>query len=161
MRNKDEFDSYQRGPTSNPKPEAEQVADEEIAREQFDIYQRGLKSIGPKQMSELRETRPLIEPLPKETDLPEMTEKRLQTPRRPYSTGYVYHGAVDARFGHRPPDANTMAAHEILRGLYKDFARTINEILPDGRCKVLALTELESASMWSHKAVAESTPPVV
>lgn len=44
--------------------------------------------------------------------------------------------------------------HEDLRLRFKEFAWTINQLVPEGRLKSLMLTDLESASMWAHKAVA-------
>lgn len=52
----------------------------------------------------------------------------------------------------------TLPRHSQLRRAYKAFAKELNEVLPDGRAKSVAFTELENASMWSHKAVAEKAP---
>lgn len=45
-------------------------------------------------------------------------------------------------------------AHVNLRTYLKLVAAQLDGDLPDGRNKSLALTALEEASMWSHKALA-------
>lgn len=45
--------------------------------------------------------------------------------------------------------------HLALEILYIDMARALDAALPVGRAKSLALTELESSSMWAHKAIEE------
>lgn len=62
------------------------------------------------------------------------------------------------RFGnHRAaiegPNPNELQ-HTILRGEFTEWAEWLDQELPEGRNKSLALTALEEASMWSHKAVA-------
>lgn len=54
----------------------------------------------------------------------------------------------------------TLPKHRDLRILFREFAEKVDAILPDGRAKSVAFTELESASMWSHKAVAELAPAI-
>lgn len=44
--------------------------------------------------------------------------------------------------------------HARLREQFVAFANGLDAVLPEGRNKSLALTALEEASMWSHKAVA-------
>lgn len=69
---------------------------------------------------------------------------------------------INSRFGfHKAtiegPEA-TQPKHVDLRIKCKEFAQYLDDILPDGRYKSLALTELENAAMWSHKAIAETAP---
>lgn len=45
-------------------------------------------------------------------------------------------------------------AHADLRKQFKEFVEDIDTHFPDGRNKSLALTALEEASMWLHKALA-------
>jgi hypothetical protein len=54
----------------------------------------------------------------------------------------------------------TAPKHARLRGSFIEFAEMLNNVLPDGRAKSVALTELETASMWAHKAIAELAPLV-
>lgn len=54
----------------------------------------------------------------------------------------------------------TTPKHVDLRMTFKDMASYLNEILPDGRYKTLALDDLERVSMWCHKSVAETAPVI-
>lgn len=54
----------------------------------------------------------------------------------------------------------TLPKHRDVRVLFREFAEKIDGILPDGRAKSVAFTELENASMWSHKAIAELAPAI-
>jgi hypothetical protein len=54
----------------------------------------------------------------------------------------------------------TLPKHRDLRILFREFAEKVDAILPDGRAKSVAFTELENASMWAHKAVAELAPAI-
>lgn len=54
----------------------------------------------------------------------------------------------------------TLPKHRDTRLKFREFAEWLDEVLPDGRAKSVALTELENASMWSHKAIAEIAPAV-
>jgi hypothetical protein len=69
---------------------------------------------------------------------------------------------IEHRFGfHKAtvegPEA-TLPTHRDLRLMYRDFAEYLDVVLPEGRAKSIVFTELETASMWSHKAVAEKAP---
>ena len=52
----------------------------------------------------------------------------------------------------------TKPAHSHLRRAFKAYAMELDDTLPDGREKDLALEALELSSMWSHKAVAKKAP---
>ncbi|QPX71451.1 hypothetical protein SscP1EGY_54 [Streptomyces phage SscP1EGY] len=69
---------------------------------------------------------------------------------------------IENRFGfHKATiegDDATKPKHADIRAAFKDFAEYLDDVLPDGRYKSLAFTELEVASMWSHKSVAETAP---
>jgi hypothetical protein len=54
----------------------------------------------------------------------------------------------------------TIPQHRDLRIEFQRLAKILDEILPDGRAKAVALTELETTSMWAHKAVAEQAPVI-
>lgn len=47
--------------------------------------------------------------------------------------------------------------HADVRDFYSKFAEYLDTKLPDGRNKSLAMTALEEASMWSHKAIANDS----
>lgn len=55
----------------------------------------------------------------------------------------------------------TAPRHSDLRIEFLRFADLLDTILPPGRAKAVALTELESASMWAHKAIAQLAPVVL
>ena len=71
---------------------------------------------------------------------------------------------IENRFGfHKATiegDNATLPRHTEVRLLFRQFAERLDEILEDGRAKSVAFTELENASMWSHKAIAEDAPLV-
>lgn len=69
---------------------------------------------------------------------------------------------IENRFGFHKgtiegPNA-TVPRHASLRVKFREFAEMLDEALPDGRAKSMAFTELENASMWCHKSIAEQTP---
>lgn len=69
---------------------------------------------------------------------------------------------IEHRFGfHKAtiegPNA-TLPRHQTLRLLFRELGERLDDLLPGGRAKSVAFTELESASMWAHKAVAEQAP---
>lgn len=55
-------------------------------------------------------------------------------------------------------DAETLEKLSDLRFTFREFAEYLDEVLPNGRAKSAAFTELENASMWSQKAIAEEAP---
>ena len=69
---------------------------------------------------------------------------------------------IERRFGYHKPTtqgtAGTAPLHADLRRRFIDFAGMLNDVLPDGRAKSVAFTELESAAMWAHKAIASLDP---
>jgi hypothetical protein len=69
---------------------------------------------------------------------------------------------IENRFGfHKATvegDNATLPKHRDIRVAFRDFAEYLDDVLPDGRAKAVAFTELENASMWSHKSVAETAP---
>lgn len=71
---------------------------------------------------------------------------------------------IDHRFGFHKATIEgenaTLPKHRDVRLKFKEFAEFLDEVLPDSRAKAVAFTELENASMWSHKAIAETAPLV-
>lgn len=69
---------------------------------------------------------------------------------------------IEHRFGFHKATVEgenaTLPTHRDTRLLFREFAERLDEILPPGRAKSVAFTELENASMWSHKAIAELAP---
>lgn len=66
-----------------------------------------------------------------------------------------------SRFGWHKGVASTNQAHAVTRQKFIEFAQFLDETMPTGRAKSVAFTELETASMWCHKAIAELAPPVI
>jgi hypothetical protein len=71
---------------------------------------------------------------------------------------------IEHRFGfHKATiegDNATLPKHRDTRLKFRAFAEFLDSVLPEGRAKSVAFTELENASMWSHKALAETAPVV-
>lgn len=72
--------------------------------------------------------------------------------------------ALEKRYGNHAAKIESPAdpqKHNLLRSQMMDIAWYLNQTLPDGRYKSLALTELENASMWAHKSIAiDATPEI-
>lgn len=56
------------------------------------------------------------------------------------------------RFGSQPSEA-AETKHELVEGKFFELAEFLNDTLPDGRAKSLAMTDLESSAMWAAKAM--------
>lgn len=54
----------------------------------------------------------------------------------------------------------TLPKHRDTRLAFREFAAFLDKNLPEGRAKAVAFTELENASMWAHKAIAETAPVI-
>lgn len=71
---------------------------------------------------------------------------------------------IEHRFGfHKATiegDNATLPVHRDVRLLFREFAERLDALLVPGRAKSVAFTHLEDASMWSHKAIAETAPVV-
>lgn len=71
---------------------------------------------------------------------------------------------IKSRFGFRKAtdegENATLPLHVDLRLTFREFAEYLDGVLPNGRAKEVAFTELENASMWSHKAIAGGAPLV-
>ena len=71
---------------------------------------------------------------------------------------------IEHRFGFHKATVEgvnaTLPKHRVSRLRVREFAAFLDEVLPEGRAKAVAFTELENASMWAHKAIAETAPVV-
>jgi len=61
---------------------------------------------------------------------------------------------LNRRFDHHPPTGLKVGAHEAMRRACKELAQIIDEELPEGREKSLAMTNLEQTAFWSNAAIA-------
>lgn len=69
---------------------------------------------------------------------------------------------IQSRFGFHKATIEgveaTVPKHSDIRYQFMAFAKMLDETLPEGRYKALMWTELENASMWAHKSIAETAP---
>lgn len=65
---------------------------------------------------------------------------------------------IVARFDAVPGTWDERKASEAMRGAFQNLAAAINDDIVDSRAKAEALTLLESASMWTQKAIFEELP---
>lgn len=64
---------------------------------------------------------------------------------------------LEHRFEYHPPrDGERVAAHEAVRAICGAAAASLDEVLPEGREKALAFTNLEQAMMWGNAAIARA-----
>lgn len=64
---------------------------------------------------------------------------------------------ITRRFAHHPPRTpEHVEQHEAVRRLLTDAGHALNEMLPDGREKSLALTKLEETGFHAHSALARA-----
>lgn len=72
---------------------------------------------------------------------------------------------IEHRFGFHKATVDganaTLPMHREVRLAFREFAEELDRVLPPGRAKSVAFTELENASMWAHKAIAETAPVIV
>lgn len=71
---------------------------------------------------------------------------------------------IEHRFGFHKATTEglnaTLPRHRDTRLKFREFAEWLDQVLPPGRAKSVAFIELENASMWSHKAIAEQAPAI-
>jgi hypothetical protein len=61
---------------------------------------------------------------------------------------------IRRRFTWQPPRPEDKTKFEVVSGGFLDLAHTLDEFLPEGREKALALTALQDARMWANAAIA-------
>lgn len=62
---------------------------------------------------------------------------------------------IDNRFNFHPADTDIKRlAHEAVRGHCRWLAHWLNEALPEGREKALAITKLEEVMFWANASLA-------
>lgn len=61
---------------------------------------------------------------------------------------------LDRRFNYHRPDAAAQAAHQQVRQGARYLAELLDTVLPEGREKSLAFTNLEQAMFWGNAAIA-------
>ncbi len=63
---------------------------------------------------------------------------------------------IDNRFTYHAPDAVRAEKHEFVRRDIGTLANRLNDSLPEGREKSLAITHLEEVMFWANAAIARS-----
>lgn len=64
-------------------------------------------------------------------------------------------GDICTRFSYHPAnDQETKDKHSAVRNLCFDLAEELNALLPEGREKSLAITNLEQVMFWANAAIA-------
>lgn len=56
-------------------------------------------------------------------------------------------------FPNRKPDEAQGETLDVITEAFKSIALNLDGLLSEGRCKALAFTKLEEASMWAKKSV--------
>lgn len=65
---------------------------------------------------------------------------------------------IQNRFFYHPPTESKKLDHEHVRRMSTDMALELNDLLPEGREKSLAITHLEEVMFWSNAAIARHHP---
>ena len=60
------------------------------------------------------------------------------------------------RFTYHAPKEGQPEIYELIRKIAFAYAVNINELVPDGREKALALTKLEEVVFWSNAGIARN-----
>lgn len=64
---------------------------------------------------------------------------------------------IDNRTKWHPPTSDEVARlHGLIRGKLNKAIKDVNELVPEGREKVLAITKLEEAMMWANAGIARN-----
>jgi hypothetical protein len=70
----------------------------------------------------------------------------------------VDHAELERRFMHHRATDATRRQHEQIRARCMTLADYLNNLLPDGNEKDLAIMHLEEVKMWANAAVAQLIP---
>ncbi len=68
---------------------------------------------------------------------------------------------IDQRFNYHLSGEDRVVTLDYVRGQCAHIAHCLDEVLPPGREKSLALTKLEEALMWSNASIAKTAPQPV
>lgn len=63
---------------------------------------------------------------------------------------------LEHRFTYHPPKEGQPDQYAMIRAIALSYATVINEMVPDGREKALALTNLEQAVFWANAGIARA-----
>ena len=63
---------------------------------------------------------------------------------------------LDNIYTYHAPKEGQQVRYQALRAKTKELAELINELCPDSREKLVAFTNLETATMWANAAIARN-----
>lgn len=63
---------------------------------------------------------------------------------------------LENRFTYHSSTAEQTQKYELIRSIAHSYSTVLNEMVPDGREKALALTKLEELVFWANAAVARN-----
>ena len=63
---------------------------------------------------------------------------------------------IENRFTYHPSKAGQPVMYEAIRYEAKSLAYTINDLCPESREKLLAITKLEEVVMWANASIARN-----
>jgi hypothetical protein len=64
---------------------------------------------------------------------------------------------LENRFTFHPASPETGTRHYQIRNMCNEMSKQLNEQLPEGREKALAITKLEELMMWANAAIARTS----
>lgn len=64
---------------------------------------------------------------------------------------------LNNRFTYHKPNEKTIMTHQLIRNFGLELANELNNLLPDGREKSLAITKLEEVVMWANASLARNS----
>lgn len=68
---------------------------------------------------------------------------------------YIEDAELDNWFGYHPPSSDDIAAgHDFVRRECRELAGMLNQVVPEGSEKTLALRKVREAAMWANAAIA-------
>ena len=61
---------------------------------------------------------------------------------------------VQNKHTYHPPDAGQINKYPLIRAKAKEFELLIRELVPPGRSRAVAITNLENATFWANAGIA-------
>jgi hypothetical protein len=61
---------------------------------------------------------------------------------------------IDCNFTYHAPKPGQPEIYQNIRSIAKELALYINDVVPEGREKAIAITKLEEATFWANAGIA-------